>query len=77
VLYKFIHVLLLQNLCGRGANVLQTKSLVVEEAATELIEMLLELEEHDEVTVEEEKKDGEQNYSNVPPFRPLIIKPVP
>lgn len=47
-----------QSLCAKGANVLQTKSLVVEEAATELIEMLLDLEEQEEEAVDEEKKDG-------------------
>jgi len=43
----------LQTLCNKGANVLQTKSLVVEEAATELIAMLLHIEELQEEEPEE------------------------
>ncbi|XP_052816057.1 dynein axonemal heavy chain 5-like isoform X6 [Mya arenaria] len=55
-----------QNLCNKGANILQTKSLVVEEAATELIEMLLDLEEPEEDEVVEEKKEEEDHREGSP-----------
>ena len=45
-------------LCSKGANILQTKSLCVQEAANELIEMLCEVQEEDEMA-EEEHRDGE------------------
>ncbi|WAR12300.1 DYH5-like protein [Mya arenaria] len=54
------------NLCNKGANILQTKSLVVEEAATELIEMLLDLEEPEEDEVVEEKKEEEDHREGSP-----------
>lgn len=48
-----------QELCTKGATVLQTKSLVVQEAASELIEMLLDIEERDVDVIEEDKKYGQ------------------
>jgi hypothetical protein len=45
-----------QELCTKGATILQTKSLVVEEAATELICMSLDLDDKEEDDVEYDKK---------------------
>ena len=45
-----------QALCTKGANILQTKSLVVEEAANELINMLCDMEEEEEEEAKEEEK---------------------
>lgn len=47
-----------QELCAKGATILQTKSQVVQDAATELIDMLLHLEDQEEEMDDDDKKDG-------------------
>ena len=48
-----------QTLCNRGAQVLQNKSLNVEDAANELISMLCDIGEEEEE--EEEEEEGEED----------------
>lgn len=54
-----------QNLCKRGAELLEVKSVRVEEAANELITMLLDIDEEEEDKEEEERdvhlSDGEED----------------
>ncbi|EDO35603.1 predicted protein [Nematostella vectensis] len=49
-----------EGLCKRGADLLETKSARVEEAANELITMLLELENEEEAKEDEKDKDEEK-----------------
>ena len=46
-------------LCSKGANILQTKSLCVQEAANELIEMLCEVQDEDEMAEDDHRDHGE------------------
>ena len=46
-------------LCSKGASILQTKSLCVQEAANELIEMLCEVQEEEEVAEDDHRDHGE------------------
>ncbi|XP_053402509.1 dynein axonemal heavy chain 5-like isoform X4 [Mercenaria mercenaria] len=55
-----------QELCAKGATILQTKSLVVEEAATELIEMLLRVNEKEEDDTEEDKRYDDEKREGSP-----------
>lgn len=54
-------IFIIQELCAKGSTILQTKSLVVEEAATELIGMLLHIEERDEPVLDDDKRDGTEH----------------
>ncbi|XP_052229952.1 dynein axonemal heavy chain 5-like isoform X5 [Dreissena polymorpha] len=55
-----------QTLCNKGASILQTKSQVVEEAATELIEMLLDIEDDDDGDAFEDKKEEDDRRDASP-----------
>ncbi|XP_060585698.1 dynein axonemal heavy chain 5-like, partial [Ruditapes philippinarum] len=55
-----------QELCAKGATILQTKSQVVQDAATELIDMLLHLEDNEEEIVDDEKKDDDEKREGTP-----------
>ena len=50
-------------LCSKGAGILQTKSLCVQEAANELIEMLCEVQEEDEMAEDDHRDHGEFRMS--------------
>lgn len=61
---NFQPILPLQLLCAKGAQILQTKSVNIEEAANELINMLLSEEDGEEMEDEDEDRplDGEKAY---------------
>ena len=51
-------IFIFQMLCSKGANILQTKSLCVQEAANELIEMLCEVQDEDEMAEDDHRDHG-------------------
>ena len=52
-------------LCHKGAGILQTKSLVVEEAANELIELLCEVQEEEDAEDTDRHDDREFGFISV------------